>query len=567
MGRTLYLVHVLVACLVLGTCGSREKTADEDWVATVGQRSITVAAFQQAYLPVVLYGDTQDSPETRAELLDVLITRKILAQEAEKIQLDTTGLVQRIADIAERKAMAKLLYREWVQQRIAPPTQQELREAFVRGRTRLLVRHLAVATKPQADTLYQALLSGSATFEEIASDIFEDVQLRYSGGLLGWVTFGDLDVPLENVVFNLKPGTPSEPVRSLYGWHILRVDDARRQVAFDQGEFDRQRKNLETKVYRRHELRTGRQVLNDYMSSKNVAFNKEIAEQVWDILRPRLHGSGERRLLVHPEFMDLNREDFGSGNQSLLGHILVSFDGGSWTVAAFLDRLPDMKREYLTGNLYIGTMYLIRDELLAREGYARGHDRDPAVVRQVEDAKDQVLERLYLETILDTTTVTPSSVKRYYEGHWEHRYYGLDSLLLQEILVADETEADRMMLQIRQGKPFAELALQHGSNTGALRPEGYLGWQVAGKTDYPVLYREALRARLNVPLGPIDTPRGWSIIRAVARHRYPAPYEEVKDRVREDLERDLYEEVRNRAAEQGRPNYRVAINQKLLHSL
>ena len=90
---------------------------------------------------------------------------------------------------------------------------------------------------------------------------------------------------------------------------------------------------------------------------------------------------------------------------------------------------------------------------------------------------------------------------------------------------------------------------------------------MAGKTDYPDLYSQALRARLNVPLGPINTPRGWSLIRAVARHRYPIPYEEVKDRVRADLEQDLYETVRARATEQGRPNYRVVINKKLLHNL
>lgn len=564
--RSRIRLFVLVVYFSLWACGTQRDAAD-DIIATVGDRTITVASFQRVYLPQILYLDKQDSPETREEVLDALITQKILAQEAEKIHLDSTALVRRATKIAERKSMAKLLYRECVQQRINPPTEQEVWEAFVRSRTKLLVRHLAVTTKAEADSLHQILLSGSATFEEIASDIFEDVQLRYNGGLLGWVTFGDLDETLENVVFNLKLGTPSEPVQSLYGWHILRVDDSRRLVAFDKREFDRQRKNLETRVYMRHELRFGTQILNDYMKSKNIEFNKVVTEQVWGILRPRLRRSRESGTLFPSEFLKLSREEFGSENKLLLGRVLVSFEGGSWTVEMFLDRLPEMKREYLFGNLAIGTAYLIRDELLARDGYARKYDRDPDVIRQVEDKKDQLLEHLYLGAILDTMTFTSSSLKRYYEKNWEKRYYGPDSLLLQEILVVDKSEADNIMHQLRQGRPFTDLAIHHNTNTDALTPEGYLEWQVAGKTKYPLLYSKALRAKLNVPLGPIETPRGWSIFRAIARHRYPIAYEEIKDRVREDKEQDLYDDVRNRTVEESRPNYRISMNRDLLLSL
>ena len=136
---------------------------------------------------------------------------------------------------------------------------------------------------------------------------------------------------------------------------------------------------------------------------------------------------------------------------------MVEFAGGSWTVSMLLERLPEVRRRYLTGNLYAGTAYLIRDELLARQGLDRKYDRDPDVIRQVQDRKDEVMAQLYLAAMIDTVAITPQMVRRFYDDQWQRRYYGLDSLRMQAISADSRSAAERLLLSLRQGAPFDEI--------------------------------------------------------------------------------------------------------------
>lgn len=558
---------VVVICLAHLTCACEQNDRAPEVIARVGGRTISTARFQRAYTPLILYRERADSPQWRNEVLDQLIYQKVIAQEAERIQLDTMALVRRAAQLAERQAVTRILYDEWVRKRIPVPTEQELYDAFIRSRTRLLVRHLAVSTRAEADSLYQLLANGHRTFDELAGDTFQDMQLRTSGGLLGWVTFGDLDENLENAMFNLTPGVPSEPVRSPHGWHILRVDDSRRKIAFDEREFRRQKENLATKLLLRRERRLGSQILTEYMRSRKIEFNTVVADQVWELLAPRLREMGRFDRADSLPLSGAKQRELGKELDYFLDQVLVTFEGGSWTVAQLLDRLPNMKPNYLAGNLYFGTAYLIRDELLAQEGYDRGYDRDPIVQSEVQDRKDEILEQLYLKTIMDTLDLSRSRLLRYYQENWERQHYGLDSIRIQEIRVTNKGLADSLMYQLRQGKSFEELARLSGHNPDALTDDGDLGWQAVGNTRYPEFYDQVRRAKLNVPLGPIQTDRGWSIIRGTDRRRYPKPFNDIQNQVLEDLRRELFNVLRGEVARNSMARYRIVTNREILQAL
>lgn len=556
-----------VICSALLTCADEEKSRAPDIIARVGDRTISITRFQRAYMPLILYRERADSPEWRQEVLDLLIYQKVIAQEAERIRLDTMAIVRRAAQLAERQAVTRILYDEWVRKRIPAPTEQELYDAFIRSRTRLLVRHLAVSTRAEADSLYQLLATGRRAFDELARDTFQDMQLRASGGLLGWVTFGDLDEDLENTMFNLAPGVPSKPVRSTYGWHILRVDDSRRRIAFDEREFRSQKENLETKLLLRRERRLGSQVLTEYMRSRKIEFNTVVADQVWELLAPRLREMGQFDQADSLPLLGAKQKELGKELDYFLDQVLVTFEGGSWTVAQLLNRLPNMKPGYMTGNLYFGTAYLIRDELLAQEGYDRGYDRDPIVQSEVQDRKDEILEQLYLSTIMDTVILSRSRLLRYYQENWERQHYGLDSIRIQEIRVTNQGLADSLMYQLRQGRSFEELARLSGHNSDALTNDGDLGWQAAGNTRHPEFYEKVQRVKLNVPLGPIQTDRGWSIIRGTDRRRYPRPFNDIQNQVLEDLRRELFNVLRGEVARNSMAQYKIETNREILLAL
>jgi peptidyl-prolyl cis-trans isomerase SurA len=106
---------------------------------------------------------------------------------------------------------------------------------------RFKVRHILVKpsvlftdkeAKTKADTIYQQLLDG-ADFKELAREYSEDIGSKQSGGDLSWSRPGQFVPAFEKLMQATAIGQNSEPFRSEFGWHILRVDATRTEDMFD----------------------------------------------------------------------------------------------------------------------------------------------------------------------------------------------------------------------------------------------------------------------------------------------------------------------------------------------
>ncbi len=86
----------------------------------------------------------------------------------------------------------------------------------------------------KAAGLYQRLKKGES-FKKLAKAYSEGPSAA-QGGELGWITRGQTVPPFEEVAFALKAGEISEPVRTDFGWHIIRVEERRdaRQLPFEE---------------------------------------------------------------------------------------------------------------------------------------------------------------------------------------------------------------------------------------------------------------------------------------------------------------------------------------------
>ena len=64
-------------------------------------------------------------------------------------------------------------------------------------------------------------------FAELAQEFSDDQGSAKNGGDLGWFGKGKMIAPFEEAAFSLKPGEMSEPVKSDFGWHLIKVFDER----------------------------------------------------------------------------------------------------------------------------------------------------------------------------------------------------------------------------------------------------------------------------------------------------------------------------------------------------
>jgi peptidyl-prolyl cis-trans isomerase SurA len=113
-----------------------------------------------------------------------------------------------------------------------------LKQAYQRSLTELNAWHILVAVSPEAspeDTLKawkkasdirQRLIEGEP-FERVARGASDDQSVMLNGGNLGYFTAFQMIMPFEDAAYALKKGAISEPVRTPYGYHIIKITDKR----------------------------------------------------------------------------------------------------------------------------------------------------------------------------------------------------------------------------------------------------------------------------------------------------------------------------------------------------
>lgn len=84
--------------------------------------------------------------------------------------------------------------------------------------------HILVKTKEEADAIVKQLKSG-ADFAALAKEKSGDTGSKDKGGDLGFFKRGDMVAAFSDAAFKLKVGETSEPVKSEYGYHIIKVTD------------------------------------------------------------------------------------------------------------------------------------------------------------------------------------------------------------------------------------------------------------------------------------------------------------------------------------------------------
>jgi peptidyl-prolyl cis-trans isomerase C len=95
------------------------------------------------------------------------------------------------------------------------------------GKSEYNVSHILVETEDEAKAII-AQLGKKGKFDKIAKAKSKDAGSAERGGSLGWAVPSNFVPPFANAMLSLKKGTyTKEPVKSQFGWHIIKLDDVR----------------------------------------------------------------------------------------------------------------------------------------------------------------------------------------------------------------------------------------------------------------------------------------------------------------------------------------------------
>jgi peptidyl-prolyl cis-trans isomerase C len=171
-----------------------------------------------------------DSPEVREQAREMLVTRELILQEA-----NNRGLTQKesVRDQLEQSKMGVLIaavFEDYVEKEGV--AESELKAAYeqVKGQysgKEYQVKHILVEKEADARTITAQIKAGG-NFAQIAKDKSKDPGSAPNGGDLGWVSDKALVPEFSKAMVQLKKGQVTDkPVKTQFGWHVIKLDDVR----------------------------------------------------------------------------------------------------------------------------------------------------------------------------------------------------------------------------------------------------------------------------------------------------------------------------------------------------
>ncbi|MFA6823650.1 MAG: peptidylprolyl isomerase, partial [Geobacter sp.] len=222
----------LVACQNKTT--SSDSTADKKQatvLATVNGSTITSADFDREVkaLPEYIRG-MADTPQGKKELIDTLVMRELILQQAAKEGLDKGKEIdEKLAELKKRIVVDTYLKKKV--ETDAKISDEELKKFYeqnldkFKSGEQVKASHILVKSEQEAKDIL-AQLKGGTAFEELAKAKSVDTSAS-KGGDLGWFGKGNMVPAFEKAAFALKEGQLSGIIKSEFGFHIIKLTGKR----------------------------------------------------------------------------------------------------------------------------------------------------------------------------------------------------------------------------------------------------------------------------------------------------------------------------------------------------
>jgi len=170
------------------------------------------------------------TPEILAQIKEELIAREIFMQEARKRGLEASDDYKTQLELARQSLLIRELFANF--QKKNPVTDAEIKAEYdkfvaANGGKEYRARHILVEKEDEAKALIADLKKGGK-FEDLAKKASKDPGSGANGGDLDWASAASYVPEFSNAMVKLEKGQMTDvPVKSQFGFHIIRVDDVR----------------------------------------------------------------------------------------------------------------------------------------------------------------------------------------------------------------------------------------------------------------------------------------------------------------------------------------------------
>jgi peptidyl-prolyl cis-trans isomerase C len=194
--------------------------------AAITQRDVDLAVEDLGErLPRGLEGD-----QRRDYVVGFLIDLKLGARAADAAKLaDSPEFKSRLSYFREKVLMDEFLTRE-SKKNVTPEAARKLYDETTKTMSpeaEVRARHILVEEEAEAKVAYERVTKGKEDFAKVAADLSRDPGSKTDGGDLGWFSKERMVQTFAEAAFKLDAGQISEPVKTQFGWHVIKLEEKR----------------------------------------------------------------------------------------------------------------------------------------------------------------------------------------------------------------------------------------------------------------------------------------------------------------------------------------------------
>ncbi|MBA2422923.1 MAG: peptidylprolyl isomerase [Chitinophagales bacterium] len=220
--------YLIITLLITFHYFVNAQSPDNSSLFTIGNEKVSKDEFVKVYQKTNVSGEADFSEKSLRDYLDLYVNFRLKVKEAREMKLDTTSAVLNEFKTYRSKLTGSYMYDTAI-----------IHLAYNRMQTDLHVQHILVKLDQNAspaDTikasnkireLRKMLVDGKKDFNTLAADSSNDPTAKDNKGDLGWITAMQVIYPFESAAYNLKQGGISAPVRTRFGYHLIRVIESR----------------------------------------------------------------------------------------------------------------------------------------------------------------------------------------------------------------------------------------------------------------------------------------------------------------------------------------------------
>jgi len=463
------------------------------------------------------------TPEQKKEKVESFIQTNLFLKDARRLKyLRREDVASRIDNYESELARRIFLDRIILDSII---TEQMIADEFNKMRYELRALHILISTQNTKDKkglsrdeaykralqIYARAIGGKESFEALA-DKYSDDKNSGAGGDLGYFGWGKMVAPFQEAAFNLKIGEISEPVLTNFGYHIIKVIDKR---PAKMASFNETKDRIKQNMIRAHmdELRsTYLKYLEDLRfkyeytpKPENISRLCGLYNQMQDTLRKQAKPHDPLSV-------------FESISENI---ILATYTNVTVDKKTFLSELsrqpkripPDISNPEVLSMIL---QSVTEQQLLLLEARNYGINKDREYDSQLKSFTNDVLLGVYRNEMI-TQKVKPDDheLQKYYQSN-QSRYLEPASAEVQEIYLADQSKAEKVLEMALSGENFDSLASRYTERYRNKPRFGYLG--LINHSKYGDIGKTAVTLDSGVVHGAlIPSGKGFAIIRILSR--------------------------------------------------